>query len=207
MSVIVIRTTEPNYNYDVPTTTVDIDEIDQSVEYQSNFIPSQKWDVSYYSPDGPGGTSEPRSVDSIDFYSDSDGNDTPGDAGTTDTYVVNYTYDDIDGGQIASSVSKSSNFSVDLTGKALQQYSITADLEISVTGLSPSIVRNKAIVLTNSSGATRNITWGGSIDSSCWAEADQLLSLPDGSTYIVSIFSFGTNVPSDLFISYVKKGA
>lgn len=97
MSVTVIKTSEPNYNYGSSTKSVDIEEIDQSVEYESNFVPSYEWDISYYSPTGsatgPAGEdgSDGRGISSITFKSDSDGNDTPGDPGTTDTYEIEYT--------------------------------------------------------------------------------------------------------------------
>jgi len=97
MSATVIKTNEPNYDYKTVTSTVDIDEINQAVEYQSNYVPSYEWDISYYSAtgdvsgeQGPAGE-DGRGITSISFLSDSDGNDTPGDAGSTDTYRITYT--------------------------------------------------------------------------------------------------------------------
>lgn len=141
-----------------------------------------------------------RSIESIERTSGD------GSAGTTDIYTITYTYDDVDGGEVASELSKGVNFTIDLTGKAVQIYSLTADIQISISGLSSSIVKNKTVILKNSSGATRNITWGGSIDSTCWAQGDQLLQLANGTTYIISIFSYGDTIPTELFLSYIKKG-
>ncbi len=111
MSVIVVSTTEPNYNYGVPTSNIDIDDINQAVQYESNYVSSYEWDIVYYSPtgttSGPIGPEGPQGPEGdrgdkgdtglkgdtgAQGVSITDVSKTSGDgsAGTTDTYTITY---------------------------------------------------------------------------------------------------------------------
>ena len=97
MSVTVINSTSPTFTCTSYETTLDAESIDTSYVYTTNYQSScGETDLDNIYTSGTSGTDgtdgeDGRGIESITFKSDSDGNDIPGDVGTTDTYTINYT--------------------------------------------------------------------------------------------------------------------